>query len=36
VQLDRIPFRNFHVPWDVANPDPHHFDSDRNGIGCQT
>lgn len=31
-----IPFRNFRVRWDVANPDPHHFDSDRNGIGCQT
>jgi hypothetical protein len=31
-----IPFRNFRVRWDVPNPDPHHFDSDRNGIGCQT
>jgi hypothetical protein len=31
-----IPYRNFRVRWDVANPDPHHFDSDRNSIGCQT
>jgi micrococcal nuclease len=31
-----IPYRNFRVRWDVANPDPHHFDGNRNGIGCET
>jgi hypothetical protein len=30
-----IPYRNFRVRWDVANPDPHHFDGDRDGIGCE-
>jgi hypothetical protein len=28
-----IPYRNFRVRWDVANPDPHRFDGNRNGIG---
>jgi hypothetical protein len=31
-----IPYRNFKVRWDVPNPDPHHFDGDRDGIGCET
>jgi hypothetical protein len=31
-----IPYRNFRVLWNVANPDPHHFDGNRNGIGCET
>ena len=31
-----VPFRNFRVRWDVADPDPHHFDGNRNGIGCET
>jgi hypothetical protein len=31
-----IPYRNFRVRWDVLNPDPHHFDGNRNGVGCET
>jgi hypothetical protein len=31
-----IPYRNFRVRWDVANPDPHHFDGNHDGIGCAT
>jgi hypothetical protein len=31
-----IPFRNFRVRWDVPDPDPHCFDGDRDGIGCET
>jgi hypothetical protein len=31
-----ITYRNFTVRWDVADPDPHHFDGDRDGIGCET
>jgi hypothetical protein len=31
-----IPYRNFHVRWDVADPDPHHFDGDHDGVGCET
>jgi hypothetical protein len=31
-----IPFRNFRVRWDVPDPDPHHFDGDRDGVGCET
>jgi hypothetical protein len=31
-----IPYRNFRVLWNVANPDPHHFDGDHDGIGCET
>jgi hypothetical protein len=31
-----IPYRNFRVLWNVADPDPHHFDGDRDGIGCET
>jgi hypothetical protein len=31
-----IPFRNFRVRWDVANPDPHHFDGNRDGVGCES
>lgn len=31
-----IRYRNFHVRWDVADPDPHHFDGDRDGIGCES
>jgi len=30
-----IPYRNFVVRWDVPHPDPHHFDKDRDGIGCE-
>src|SRR5262245_40732680 len=30
-----IPFRNFRVVYDVPDPDPHHFDGDHDGIGCE-
>jgi hypothetical protein len=31
-----IPYRNFRVVYDVPDPDPHHFDGDHDGIGCET
>jgi hypothetical protein len=31
-----IPHRNFRVRWDVADPDPHHFDGNRDGVGCES
>jgi len=31
-----IPYANFLVRWDVPDPDPHHFDRDRDGVGCET
>jgi hypothetical protein len=31
-----IPYRNFEVRWDVADPDPHHFDGNRDGVGCES
>ena len=31
-----IPYSNFRVLWDVPRPDPHHFDRDRDGVGCET
>jgi micrococcal nuclease len=31
-----IPYRNFRVIYTVPDPDPHRFDSDRDGIGCET
>jgi hypothetical protein len=31
-----IPFRSFRVRWDVPDPDPHHFDADRDAIGCES
>jgi hypothetical protein len=30
-----IAFRNFPVRWDVADPDPHRFDGNRDGVGCE-
>lgn len=30
-----IPYRNFTVRYDVPAPDPHRFDGDRDGIGCE-
>jgi hypothetical protein len=30
-----IPYSNFLVRWDVPRPDPHHFDRDRDGVGCE-
>jgi hypothetical protein len=29
-----IPYQNFRVLWNVPDPDPHHFDGNRDGIGC--
>jgi micrococcal nuclease len=31
-----IAHRDFRVLWNVASPDPHGFDGDRDGIGCET
>jgi len=31
-----IPYRNFRVIYNVPDPDPHHFDGDHDGIGCET
>jgi hypothetical protein len=31
-----VPYRNFTVRWDVADPDPHHFDGNRDGVGCES
>jgi micrococcal nuclease len=32
----QITFRRFHVRHDVPDPDPHGFDGDRDGVGCET
>ena len=32
----QISYRNVTVRWDVPDPDPHHFDGDRDGLGCET
>ena len=31
-----IQYRRFTVIWNVANPDPHGFDGDGDGIGCES
>lgn len=31
-----VAYRNFTVLWNVPDPDPHHFDGDKDGIGCET
>jgi large repetitive protein len=31
-----IPYRRFRVRHDVPNPDPHRFDGDKDGIGCES
>jgi hypothetical protein len=31
-----IPYRNFRVLWNVPDPDPHHFDGNRDGVGCES
>jgi hypothetical protein len=31
-----IPYHNFTVRWDVPDPDPHHFDGNRDGVGCES
>jgi hypothetical protein len=28
--------RNFRVLWNVPDPDPHHFDGNHDGIGCES
>ena len=32
----QIPYRNFRVIYNVPSPDPHRFDGDRDGIGCES
>jgi Domain of unknown function DUF11 len=32
----QISFRNFQVIYTVPNPDPHNFDGDRDGVGCES
>ena len=34
-RLQDIPYRNFRVIYKVPDPDPHHFDGDHDGIGCE-
>jgi uncharacterized repeat protein (TIGR01451 family) len=36
LDCNQVPYRNFTVLWNVPNPDPHHFDGDHDGIGCET
>jgi hypothetical protein len=31
-----IPYRNFRVLWNVPDPDPHHFDGNHDGVGCES
>jgi hypothetical protein len=31
-----IPYRQFRVLWNVPDPDPHHFDGDHDGVGCES
>jgi hypothetical protein len=31
-----IAYRNFRVLWNVPDPDPHHFDGNRDGMGTST
>jgi hypothetical protein len=31
-----ISYRNFKVRYDVPDPDPHRFDADRDGVGCES
>ncbi len=31
-----IAYRNFRVLWNVPDPDPHHFDGNRDGMGCES
>jgi len=36
LDCNQISYRNFTVLWNVPDPDPHHFDADHDGIGCET
>ena len=31
-----VQWRRFTVLWDVANPDPHRFDREGDGLGCES
>jgi micrococcal nuclease len=31
-----VPYHRFAVRWDVPDPDPHRFDGDHDGIGCES
>jgi hypothetical protein len=32
----QIPYRNFRVIYNVPDPDPHRFDGEHDGIGCES
>jgi hypothetical protein len=36
LDCSEISHRNFAVRHDVADPDPHGFDGNKDGVGCQT
>jgi micrococcal nuclease len=36
IDCGEIAARRFQVVWDVPNPDPHGFDGDGDGIGCES
>jgi micrococcal nuclease len=36
LDCSQIPYRNFRVIYTVPQPDPHRFDGDHDGIGCET
>jgi micrococcal nuclease len=36
LDCSQIPYRNFRVIYTVPQPDPHNFDGDRDGIGCES
>jgi len=36
LDCNQIPYRNFPVRYDVPDPDPHRFDADHDGIGCES
>jgi uncharacterized repeat protein (TIGR01451 family) len=36
LDCNQIPYQNFRVIYNVPDPDPHRFDADRDGIGCET
>lgn len=33
---DVAPHKDFTVRWDVPDPDPHRFDADKDGVGCES
>jgi micrococcal nuclease len=36
LDCSQIPYRNFRVIYTVPQPDPHNFEGDRDGIGCES